>query len=321
MDVRRCSNRDGVLLGSARAAVLSAMTALPAAVMALPSPASAETARGPSEAGIWLDHTGSGAIEIVPCGTQLCGHIIWIKNPLNAAGQPLSDKYNPQPVKRARPICGLQVIGNLKRQPGSGWDQGWVYDPKEGKTYDVEVRSSGRDRLTVTGYMGVKLFSQTKTWTRAPASQPRCRGATQTTAAAKSGGPGKSRNAPPAANSLAAGTAPERQPSKSAMADPRSRLEELPPLPRRHKTAAPPVGTPAQSAPVEASTALIVPPRPVLARRSLPAAAPDAGPEEAPPADPAGSPSVDDSPSAARFSPAGRFAPDDPPDFSPPRPD
>ena len=66
------------------------------------------------------------------------------------------------------------MIGEVKRVGGQTWDNGWIYDPKEGKSYDVEIKPRGRDKLEVTGYIGVKFLSETFVWTRAPANIQRC---------------------------------------------------------------------------------------------------------------------------------------------------
>lgn len=125
-------------------------------------------------AGVWLDDTGDGAVEIASCGDRLCGWIVWLKQPTDKGGRPLTDGYNPESTQRSRPICGLPVIGDLRRQSNGTWDDGWIYDPKEGKSYDVELRTAGLDRLKVTGYLGTKFLSETFIWTRAPATLPRC---------------------------------------------------------------------------------------------------------------------------------------------------
>jgi uncharacterized protein (DUF2147 family) len=141
--------------------------------------------------GTWLDDTGKGAVEIVPCQgaptqgalpSRLCGRIVWLKDPNDKAGRPLTDGYNPRAALRTRPICGLQVIGDAKPMLSGAWDQGWIYDPKEGKSYDVEVKLRAQDRLAVTGYLGVKFLSETFIWTRAPADLPRCDTTTQAAA-------------------------------------------------------------------------------------------------------------------------------------------
>ena len=144
------------------------------AALALPELREAQAA-GPAEVGVWINHEGKGAVEIKPCGAALCGNIVWLKNPVNDQGQPLFDRRNPDETKRTRPICGLAVIGNVKRT-SEGWDEGWIYNPEEGAQFDVALQASG-DRLTVTGYKGIKLFSKTLIWTRAPADLQRCDGA------------------------------------------------------------------------------------------------------------------------------------------------
>ena len=125
-------------------------------------------------AGVWYDDTGEGAVEIVPCADRLCGHIVWLKNPNDRAGRPLTDGLNPEPAQRRRPVCGLQVIGDLKPQPNGSWDAGWIYDPKEGKSYDVEIKLRAPDRLQVMGYLGTKFLSETFVWKRVTAEIQRC---------------------------------------------------------------------------------------------------------------------------------------------------
>lgn len=133
---------------------------------------SAATA-APREVGLWFDDTGKGVVEIFECGPKLCGKIIWLKDPLNARGEPLTDGYNPDPKLRVRPICGLQILGELTRQPDGTWDEGWVYDPKVGKSYDAALELTGKD-LILTGYKGVRFLSKSFTWTKAPPTLPKC---------------------------------------------------------------------------------------------------------------------------------------------------
>jgi uncharacterized protein (DUF2147 family) len=140
--------------------------------------AGAAEAAPPLETGVWINHTGKGAVEIRPCGDtgaaakRLCGYIVWLKEPNNKRGEPLTDGYNPDPSKRKRTICGLPVLGSLQRV-SSGYDNGWVYDPEQGAQFDAAI-VAGRERLVLTGYKGVKFFSKQFTWRRAPADLPRC---------------------------------------------------------------------------------------------------------------------------------------------------
>lgn len=175
-----------------RAALWSCALTIPAILLTATAPASAQQkapAVGPAvtaptaplaaaptgPVGVWLDDTGRGAVEIKPCGTNLCGSIYWLQEPISATtGRPVTDAYNPDSAKRIRAVCGLQVIGGVKPQGDGNWDEGWIYDPKVGKSYDVAIALEKKDRLSVTGYKGVKFLSKTFIWTRAPANLQRC---------------------------------------------------------------------------------------------------------------------------------------------------
>jgi len=125
---------------------------LVAAVAALGSSAGAAE----SPLGLWLDHTGRGAVEITDCGGgALCGKVVWVQDPKNAKG------------------CGLQIIGNVKPMGDGTFDEGWIYDPDKDAKFDVQIVPQG-DKLKVVGYAGVKFLSQTFTWTRAPENLQRC---------------------------------------------------------------------------------------------------------------------------------------------------
>ena len=149
---------------------------------AVPAPPAPEA--GPH--GIWIDHTGRGAVEIAPCvpdaapGTpeaaNLCGRIVWMKDPNDPKGQPIRDTLNKNAARRGQPICGLQIIGDVKPQSNGSWDKGWIYDPEQGSSFDLELRLRNPETLQVKGYMGVKFLSETFVWRRAKELPPKCTG-------------------------------------------------------------------------------------------------------------------------------------------------
>jgi len=117
-------------------------------------------ASGPT--GVWIDHTGRGAVEITDCAGALCGRIVWIKDAANKS------------------VCGKQIIGSARRTSAGTWDGGWIYDPEREARYSVELKLAGPDKLRVMGYMGSKLFSETYTWKRATVDLARCDAASVT---------------------------------------------------------------------------------------------------------------------------------------------
>jgi uncharacterized protein (DUF2147 family) len=153
-------------------------------------------AADPKEAGLWYDDTGKGAVKIEICTpTTLCGKIYWLKEPLNAKGEPKTDKYNPEPTMRTRPICGLPILGDLEQMSEGGFDNGWVYDPKEGKSYSVALDLVDPNTLKVTGYKGMRFLGKSFIWTRAPADLPNC--ATDAAAAPEKSGDATATDAAP----------------------------------------------------------------------------------------------------------------------------
>jgi uncharacterized protein (DUF2147 family) len=122
-------------------------------------------------------------VELGACGDKppdrdrICGWIVALKVPNDDKGRPLRDGYNEDEKLRRRPICGLPVLGGLKRQPSGAYDEGWIYDPRQGKSFDVELTLKGQDRqgadrLQVVGYKGVKFLSKTFMWTRSAGASP-----------------------------------------------------------------------------------------------------------------------------------------------------
>ena len=128
--------------------------------------------------GVWIDHSGRGAVEIVPCGERLCGYVFWVKDPLNRQGKPVLDSQNPDAPRRNKPMCGTRILNNLAQvAPVNGartWGGGKIYNPEEGENYDAELQLLSATKLSVRGFVGVKLFGETFMWTRAPADLMRC---------------------------------------------------------------------------------------------------------------------------------------------------
>ena len=126
-------------------------------------PAAAFAASDPVE-GVWLTESGGAHVEIAPCEKSMCGTIIWLKEPNRQDGTPKRDINNPDEANHGNPIIGLQMIRGFEKEEPGVWEDGEIYDPESGKTYDSNMLSKDANTLEVEGC--VLFFCQEQTWTR-----------------------------------------------------------------------------------------------------------------------------------------------------------
>src|SRR4051794_26120715 len=120
--------------------------------------------------GRWLTEDRDGVVETYPCGTEFCGRIVWYAK----QGERHRDGNNPDPALRARPICGLQVLGGFKPDGSGGWKDGWAYAPETGKTYRAQLGLRDARTMELRGYVGIPLFGEPQGWARGAGARPPC---------------------------------------------------------------------------------------------------------------------------------------------------
>jgi uncharacterized protein (DUF2147 family) len=117
--------------------------------------------------GVWLSPKANMRVRIGPCGPALCGNIIWLKVSSNPqTGEPLTDRNNPDPANRNRPLLGLEMASGLKPGRAAGEWTGQVYSLGDGKTYDASFSMDGPNGLKVEVHKLGGLLCNTLTWTR-----------------------------------------------------------------------------------------------------------------------------------------------------------
>ena len=110
--------------------------------------------------GEWLSQEKDGKISIYKQGDKFYGKISWGKTP----GK--KDVNNPEAKLKNRDLIGLVILQDFKYK-GSAWEDGKIYDPKSGKTYDCILKVKDNNKvLEIRGYVGVPMFGRTATWTR-----------------------------------------------------------------------------------------------------------------------------------------------------------
>lgn len=114
--------------------------------------------------GYWLTDEKTAKIEIYKEGDIYNGKIVWLNEPNGDDGSPKKDVENPDKSLRTRPLMGLNMVSGFTFDDEQ-WEDGEIYDPKEGKTYSCRLRLK-KDKLEVRGYIGAPMFGKTVIWTR-----------------------------------------------------------------------------------------------------------------------------------------------------------
>jgi len=137
---------------------------LSAAISLLSTALSGVQASGePSILGTWLTDDHKALVSVNRCGEWWCGRISKVLD--NRPGVPKTDVNNPEPSLRGRPIMGLLVLTEFRRE-GRRWTGGRAYDPKTGSSYRSKLELNADGSLKVTGC--ILFFCQSKRWTRVP---------------------------------------------------------------------------------------------------------------------------------------------------------
>jgi uncharacterized protein (DUF2147 family) len=134
----------------------------------------AQTQNPDAIVGKWLNGDKTAHIEVYkqPDGKYF-GKIVWLKEPTypgndekGMAGKDKVDRENPDPKKRTQPVLGLVILRNFVYGNGNLWQQGQIYDPKNGKDYRCKLTLKSPDALDVRGFIGFSFIGRTDSWTR-----------------------------------------------------------------------------------------------------------------------------------------------------------
>ena len=125
--------------------------------------ASAAAALAADPTGVWTAAEGKSRVRVTKCGANLCGSVVWLREPNDEAGKPRLDIHNADAGARGRPIMGVPVLLSMAPE-GDLW-RGRIYNAEDGKTYSATFKLSGDSHAQVQGCVAA-VFCKTQTWTR-----------------------------------------------------------------------------------------------------------------------------------------------------------
>ena len=114
--------------------------------------------------GTWLSESRDGKILIYQSGNRFFGKLIWTNKLYDEKGNQRKDIFNPDIQLKKRPLLNLIILSDFIYSDGK-WEQGRVYDPKNGKLYNAVLKLKS-NQLEIRGYVGISLFGRSTVWTR-----------------------------------------------------------------------------------------------------------------------------------------------------------
>jgi uncharacterized protein (DUF2147 family) len=132
--------------------------------ISLAAPAAYAAQAGGDPVGVWLTQAGDAKVKVTKCGGGICGVIVWLKAPVDAAtGKPAIDDKNPNPALAKRPMIGLPLFSGMQPAGSNKWS-GQIYNADDGNSYASNISVSDPDTLRVEGCVGALCGGET--WTR-----------------------------------------------------------------------------------------------------------------------------------------------------------
>jgi uncharacterized protein (DUF2147 family) len=116
--------------------------------------------------GVWEPSHGKAKVKITKVGNKYFGKIVWLKFPTYDDGTKKADKNNPDPKMHEAPLLGYKILKDFEYVGKKTWENGTIYDPENGSTYNCVIKLKDNNTIEVRGYIGVSAIGRTDTWKR-----------------------------------------------------------------------------------------------------------------------------------------------------------
>lgn len=115
--------------------------------------------------GVWLIEEQDSKVELTVENGELLGRVVWLKEPNDPTGAPVTDIYNTNKSLRSNPIMGLEVVKAQRCSSSDGFCfKGQIYSPRRGKWYNAKYKLNHQDEILIQVDAG--WISVDKIWTR-----------------------------------------------------------------------------------------------------------------------------------------------------------
>jgi uncharacterized protein (DUF2147 family) len=110
--------------------------------------------------GVWESEEKNLQIEMFEDDGQFAGRMIYFKCSSDYIMRTSKDVENPNKQLTDRYLLGLKLLTRLSYQGGDLWDDGKIYDPNSGNTFEARIQLIGQNKAIVRGYWKYRWFGR-----------------------------------------------------------------------------------------------------------------------------------------------------------------
>lgn len=121
--------------------------------------------KGDAILGKWISEKGNLILEVYKYNSEFRARAVWHNT--KSPSDEWKDQNNPNPLLRNRKLLGTDMVTQLHYNPNSNqWEDGIIYDPTSGKSWESVAWMPNANLLKVKGYWMMKFFSKTMSFRR-----------------------------------------------------------------------------------------------------------------------------------------------------------
>jgi uncharacterized protein (DUF2147 family) len=102
--------------------------------------------------GVWESEEKDLQIEMFEKDGEFFGRMIYFKCTTDEIMRTIKDIENPDTDLTKRNLLGLMLVTDLAYQGDNIWDDGKIYDPNSGRTFEARIQLTGPQSAIVRGY-------------------------------------------------------------------------------------------------------------------------------------------------------------------------
>jgi uncharacterized protein (DUF2147 family) len=116
--------------------------------------------------GVWESEEKDLQIEMFEDNGKFAGRMIYFKCTSDEQMRMSKDTENPDKSLANRNLLGLKLVTKLLYQGKDVWDDGKIYDPNSGNTFEARIQLTGANTAVVRGYWKYRWFGRSMVFNR-----------------------------------------------------------------------------------------------------------------------------------------------------------